>query len=302
MKIVTTEDIKALNISPSVCVDWVRDAFLMKDRCKMPPKIPIHFEGNLNFIHTMPCLLPEEFHRFGCKIATRFSQCHPAVKSSMTLYDSTDGTLLALVDCEWITAWRTGAVAALSILTYRNSSANIYSFMGLGATGMAALNCFLDKTREEPKTVRLLRYKDQAEKAIEQVSHYPNVEFEICDNIDNLIEDTDVLVSCITQADHYLVEDTSKLKPGILLVPVHTRGFQNCDKIFEKIYGDDTAQLSAFQYFKDFRRFNEIKEVLKGIDPGRENDKERIIAYNVGIALHDILYVTKIEQLLLEGE
>ncbi len=298
MKFISTENIKALNISPALCIDWVKESFLMKYRCNMPPKVPIHFPDSLDFIHTMPCLLPQEFNRFGCKIATRFSASRPSIKSSLTLYDSTDGTLLALIDCQWITAMRTGAVAALSILTLRHSKARTYSFMGLGATGMASLHCFLDATRHEQKTVRLLRHKDQAERAIEQLKCYPGVIFEIADNITELIKNTDVVVSCITQTDSILVKDTSLFKPGILLIPVHTRGFQNCDTIFDKIYGDDTAQISNFQYFKQFRKFNELSRVLLGEDPGREDDSQRIIAYNFGLAIHDVLYACKIEQMI----
>ena len=83
----------------------------------------------------------------------------------------------------------------------------------------------------------------------------------------------------------------------MLLVPVHTRGFQNCDLFFDKIYGDDTGHVRGFKYFDRFKEFHEIGEVLSGRCPGRTSDKERIISYNIGIGLHDVLFASKIYDL-----
>lgn len=256
---------------------------------------------SLDFFMTMPCLLPPEFSRFGCKNASRFSCSHPSVKSYMMLCDSSNGDFLALINCDWITSWRTGATAALAVKTFRNSKASIYSFMGLGCAGKAALECFLDSTKDEKKTVRLLRYKDHAEKAIAKFAgKYPETEFVISDSTDDLVDNADVIVSAITQAPGLLVEDTTLFKPGVLLVPIHTRGFQNCDRIFDKIFGDDYGQISGFQYFNEFKSFHEFSQVLIGEVPGRESDEQRIIAYNIGLGLHDVLFAAKIEQLINE--
>ena len=139
MRIITSEEIERLNISPAECVEWVRQAFLIKDRCQLPPKISLHPKGN-DFINTMPCLLPEEFHTFGCKVVSRIKGNHPALKSEMMVFDTITGDLTMLVNCDWITARRTGAVAALAINTFRNSSAEIYACIGLGAMAYATLD------------------------------------------------------------------------------------------------------------------------------------------------------------------
>jgi ornithine cyclodeaminase/alanine dehydrogenase-like protein (mu-crystallin family) len=75
---------------------------------------------------------------------------------------------------------------------------------------------------------------------------------------------------------------------------VHTRGFQNCDLFFDKVFGDDTEQIQKFKYFSRFRQYAELKEVLEGKIIGRADDEERIISYNYGMALHDIVFATKI--------
>lgn len=42
---------------------------------------------------------------------------------------------------------------------------------------------------------------------------------------------------------------------------------------------------------------NEIGEVLAGRDIGRRSDEQRIIDYNYGLALHDVVYAAKIYEL-----
>ena len=297
MKSITNNEIVALNISATKCVDWVREAFIMKSECQLPAKISVHPTGN-DFFTTMPCLLPMEYGRFGAKVVSRIVGRVPALKSDMMLFDSNNGELLALVDCDWITAMRTGAVAALAIKTFRNSKAKEYAFIGLGSTARATLTCLLESCGDEQLNIRLFKYKDQAERIIEEYKHYPNATFTIVDNTSDLVRGADVVVSCITDASGLLVEDESLFKPGVLVVPVHTRGFQNCDTTFDKVYADDTDHVKGFKYFSQFKEFHQIEEVLKGEVKGRENDSERILSYNIGLGLHDVLYASRIYDML----
>ena len=297
MKSITNSEIVALNISATECVDWVREAFLMKSECQLPAKISVHPTGN-DFFTTMPCLLPKEYGRFGAKVVSRIVGRVPALKSDMMLFDSNNGELLALVDCDWITAMRTGAVAALAIKTFRNSTAKEYAFIGLGSTARATLTCLLESCKGEHLNIRLYKYKDQAERIVEEYKGYDNATFTIVDNTSDLVRGADVVVSCITDASGLLVEDESLFKPGVLVVPVHTRGFQNCDTTFDKVYADDTDHVKGFKYFSQFKEFHQIEEVLKGEVAGRESDSERILSYNIGLGLHDVLYASRIYDML----
>lgn len=297
MKRITNEEIENLNITPIKCVDWVREAFIMKSECQLPAKISVHPTGN-DFFTTMPCLLPKEYGRFGAKVVSRIVGRVPALKSDMMLFDSNSGELLALVDCDWITAMRTGAVATLAIKTFRNSTAKEYAFIGLGSTARATLTCLLESCKDEQLNIRLFKYKDQAEKIIEEYKHYENATFRVVDTTAELVDGADVVVSCITDAGGLLVEDESLFKPGVLVVPVHTRGFQNCDTTFDKVYADDTDHVKGFKYFSQFREFHQIEEVLKGESEGRKSDTERILSYNIGLGLHDVLYASRIYDML----
>ena len=49
-----------------------------------------------------------------------------------------------------------------------------------------------------------------------------------------------------------------------------------------------------FKYFDKFRQYDELHHVLQGKNAGRCNDEERILSYNYGIALHDIVFAANI--------
>lgn len=297
MRYISSKEIESLGISPVECVKWVRESFLMKKDSVLPPKISIKPQGT-DFINTMPCLLPNQYHLYGCKVVSRIKGSKQALKSEIMLIDSLTGEMIAVLNADWITSMRTGAVATLAINTLQNLNSQIYSFIGLGVIGHSTLKCFIEANLDKSVIIRLKRYKDHAEKTADLFKSYSNVSFEFADTMEELVDNADVIVSCITDATGLLVDDLSLFKPGVLVMPVHTRGFQNCDKVFEKVFADDEGHVNGFKYFNDFRKFGEISDVLSGVIPGRENNNERILSYNIGLGLHDVYFAHKILNLL----
>lgn len=291
MKIIDFQTITELHISPALCIEWAKHMMMKKYECALPPKISLKMPGEI-FITTMPSEIPE-VNRCGIKIVSRYPEQSPALQSEIILYDSKTGERLAFMDGTWITAMRTGAVAALSIQALQSSKTSEYAFMGLGNTARATLLCLLENFKGNTFNVRLLAYKGQELEFIERFKNYPDLHFSICPNIESLMAGADVVVSCVTAADHLLAPDHC-FKPGVLVVPVHTRGFQNCDLFFDKVFADDTGHVKEFKYFDRFRQFDELSRVMLGQAAGRENDQERIVIYNIGISIHDIYFASQI--------
>lgn len=297
MKYIDFETIKRLGITPSKCIEWVKTALLKKYDCVLPPKISIHIPED-KFINTMPSYISDE-HRFGVKIVSRYPERIPSLQSDLLLYDTDSGNLLALMDGTWITTMRTGATAALSIKYLQKSTAKKYGFIGLGNTARATLLCFLSIIKDTPIEVILLRYKDQADSFINRFKDYNNLTFRVYDEPEKLIKESDVVISCVTVAHENFAPDYC-FNPGVLVVPVHTRGFQNCDLCFDKIFADDMGHVCKFEYFNKFKKFDEFSRVLLGMNKGRENDEERIMIYNIGIALNDLFFASRIYQMTLQ--
>ena len=295
VSVIQQEQIEQLGISPSCCVEWAKEAFFLKDEAELPAKLSVHPQGE-DFITSMPCLLPERNGKkvFGIKIVSRIEGQVPVLQSTINLYDAKTGQLLALMDGNWITAMRTGAVAAMAAKQFQRKNVDIYSMIGLGNIARAVALCLIDDNKHRPITIRLMRYKDQAEQFVERFKDFKNVTFEIVDDRRQFVAEADVLISCVTVATDLLFPDDSLYKKGITLIPVHVRGFQNCDLFFDKVFGDDTGQIERFKYFNRFREYDEIHHVLQGKNPGRTNDDERILSYNYGLALHDIYFASMI--------
>lgn len=302
VSVIQQEQIDALKISPATCIEWVKEAFLMKDDAQMPAKMSVHPKGE-DFITSMPCLLPERDGKtyFGIKIVSRIDGQTPVLQSTINLYDAETGQLLAVLDGDWITAMRTGAVAALAVRLFQRKGIHTYSMIGLGNIARAVALCLIDDQHGQPVTIRLMRYKDQAEQFIERFQDAQNVNFEIVDDKQVFASEADVLISCVTLATELLFPDDTLFKKGVTVIPVHMRGFQNCDLFFDKVYGDDTGQICKFKYYSKFHQYDELHHVLQGKNPGRVSEEERILSYNYGIALHDVFFASKIYELTGRG-
>ena len=293
--IISQEKIVSLSISPSDCVKWVEEGFLKKDLAQMPAKLSVHPQGE-DFMTTMPCLLTEEngIKRFGIKVVNRIESQKPALSSIIYLYDALTGHLLAIMDGDWITAMRTGAVAALAARLFKKDKTDTYSMIGLGNIARAVAMCLIADNKNTPITIRLMRYKDQAEQFMEKFKDANHVTFKIIDDKEQFISEADVIISCVTVATELLFPNDSLFKKGVTLIPVHVRGFQNCDLLFDKVFGDDTDQIRNWKYFSQFHQYDELHHVLQGANPGRTSQEERILSYNYGLALHDIVFASKI--------
>lgn len=305
MKIISEQLIRSLGISPKECVAWIYESFAMKQDAQLPAKISVH-PADCDFFTSMPCLLPQmgggTNRYFGIKEVHRIKGAVPSLGSDMMLYNANNGELLALVDCDWITTMRTGAVAAVSAKALRKFDAHVYGIVGLGNTARATMLCVLEAEPEKHFHVKLLRYKNQAELFINRFKDYDNVSFEFLDDINELARTVDVLISCITSANGLLVEDERTFQRGVTVIPVHMRGFQNCDTTFDRVFGDDTEHVKGFKFFPQYKDYNEIGEVLAGRDPGRKSEEQRIIDYNYGLALHDVVYASKIFEMVANND
>lgn len=297
VKLISFEDISNLNISPSQCCKWINAALKIKATSTLPKKISLSVEGMQNvFYNTMPSLLPD-INRGCVKLVTRYPERVPALDSEILLYDLETGSCLALMDGDWITTMRTGAVAAHSIRLLAKPSFAHVGIMGLGNTARATMLCLQSIFSERPLQIGLLVYKDQHLSFAERFKAYDNLSFNFFESVEELAAWSDVFVSCVTAADSDFCSPDCFM-PGTLLVPVHTRGFAQCDLVFDKVFADDIAHVSGFRYFESFKdRLTEVADVVGGVKPGRESDDERILAYNIGISLHDTYFASMIYQL-----
>lgn len=297
MKIISFDDVKSLNINPVSCYEWVSDMIQQKGNAQLPAKIHMTLPENV-FCNVMPSIIPDVdgMDVGGVKVVTRYPKRIPSLDSKILLFDADSGEFLALMDGNWITAMRTGAVAAHSIIQFAKDNWNTVGMIGLGNVARSTM-LVLASVTDRPMTVKLLRYKDQAESFQKRFREFENLHFVIVDSVEECIKGSDVIVSCATYFEDDLAPD-EWFDEGVLVVPVHTRGFTNCDLFFDKVFADDTGHVDHFKNFDKFRYYAEVSDVINGRAQGRENNKERILAYNIGVSMHDICYAAHIYKLI----
>lgn len=58
----------------------------------------------------------------------------------------------------------------------------------------------------------------------------------------------EVIISCVTFADKNFAGG-NVYQSGCVVIPVHSRGFQNCDTCFDQVFADDIESIRNFKFF-----------------------------------------------------
>ncbi len=296
MKVITFSDIANQNISPAVFYEWACDMIKNKSKALLPPKISMKpFDGV--FCNVMPSIIG---NTGGVKVVTRYPERVPALESFLTIYDVNSGENLAIMDATWITAMRTGAVAAHSIMLLAKKDFSTIGMVGLGNTARAALLVLAEICPDRILNIKLKKFNNEEKDFAKRFEAYSNLKFSYVDTAQEVVRGSDVIISAATYMPEDFCED-SCYEPGVLVVPIHTLGFTNCDLFFDKIFADDYGHVCHFKNFDKFKKFAEVADIVNNKVTGRENDEERILAYNIGISLHDINFAAHIYELLKDN-
>lgn len=294
MKIITFEDIQNNDITDPVSFyRWTKELLKLQYESLVPCKISIPYYNGDGFFNVMPGVFPS-IETAGVKMIIRNPNHIPALSGDLMLYDSENDELLALMDSTYITAWRTGAMGAVATTTLAKSHFQSIGLVGMGNVGRAYLIVLLANVNRKLK-INLLRHKGQ-EKELEQIliGRGFDVEFNEFDDFESLAKESDVIASAVT-VTHEQFARPEIYKPGTLIVPMHTRGFQDCDPVFDRVIVDDKeGHVKSFGHFNEFKNCCNLCDVLINPKLGRQNDDERILAYNIGIALQDFYFARKI--------
>lgn len=301
MKIISFEDIRLLQITPEMCFDWAESAIRNKKQALLPPKISIK-PSDVVFCNVMPSIVSVRTAAKwgGIKVVTRYPERTPSLQSRILLMDANSGEFLALMDGTWITAMRTGAVAVHSVLLFAKTGFSTIGIMGLGNVVRSTLAILADKLPDREFHIKLLKYKSQEEDLAMRFANTKNFHFSFVDTPEEMVKGSDVVLSGATYLPNDVCED-KYFDEGVLVQPIHTLGFTNCDLFFDKVFADDYGHVKHFKNFDKFKHFAEVCDVVNEDSVGRENDAERILVYNIGVSIQDITFAAEIYQMLAKN-
>ncbi len=302
MKILDFETVREIAASTpdSELITWIDEALREKLNYNLPPKIHISQQDG-DYYNVMPCVY-ERDNIAMVKMIGRHSIKRGEERSVMMgdilLYESDTGILKALIDGEYITTLRTGISASHSARLFTRPDFETVGLIGLGNIMTVCIRAFVSSLRADGDnreiTLKLIRYHDHEKRIMELFSNDANVKFVLCDTFEEVIGGSDLIISAITKVTENFVTD-EYFKEGCTVIPICTMGFQNCDLFFDRVFTDDIEQIRDFKYFKHFEHItSNVTEVLNGNAKGREDNTQRILVYNYGIAIHDLVFASHI--------
>ncbi|MCL6636049.1 MAG: hypothetical protein K6T29_09860, partial [Peptococcaceae bacterium] len=307
----SNEQVKAVNLSMEETMEAVEEAFIEKGngRFQMPPKPGLYTKGDA-FIHAMPAYLPG-LGVAGLKWIAGYPENArhnlPYLNGLLILNCPETGVPLAVMDCVWITAQRTGAVSGVTAKYLAVKNSTVCAIIGCGVqarTQLAALA--LARNLEVVKCYDI--NPQQTELYIREMQEkLPALKFQAVESPREAVTGADIVVTAgpiLKHPDPPI--ELSWLKEGVLGLPIDFDSYwkpeamQGC----AKFYVDDENQFEYYRtvgYFKGApKAYADLGQLLAGRAAGREDEKERIIAMNLGLAIMDLATAIRIYRRALE--
>lgn len=297
------KDVEDLNITMKDVLIAVDNGFRLKGlgKTEMPPKPGIHPRPD-SFIHAMPAYV-QEVESAGMKWVSGYpanpDKGLPYITGLLVLNDPASGIPIAVMDCAWLTAMRTGASVGIAAKYLARVDSRIVGILGCGVqarTSLMALVEILTQLKEVrccdlfPAATR--RFMDEMGK------QFSNLKFIPCDKPADMMKSADVVVTAIPiVAKPKPPLEAGMLKAGGLGVALDydsawsTAAMKECNKFCS----DDISQLLSTRqhgvYFSGIpkRIYADLGELAADLKKGRTSDHEKIFAMNMGIAVDDMV-------------
>ncbi len=298
LSFVSQEDIIALGFCMQDAIDIVTQVLIehAHKRYENPPKPGVHPQSDA-FIHAMPAYLPR-LGIAGLKWISGYSSnaLHglPNIMGLIILNDVATGRPLAVMEGGLITAMRTAAVSAVAAAHLAKPGAATLGIIGAGVQGryhLTALKTVLPQIRR----VQVFDISQPALDAyVEHFREMPGTAIEIAVSNEAVIRNSDIVVTATGNLDRIVYRD-AWIAPGSLVLPVHMFGWER-DAITQadQFWVDDWHQFHTYMqtngkhYLPLPRPNGELGAIVAQTRQGRTHAQERIINFNLGLALHDI--------------
>jgi ornithine cyclodeaminase/alanine dehydrogenase-like protein (mu-crystallin family) len=297
-------DVIKVNLDMATVINLLESAFREKGagNVEMPPKPGIHTLPDA-FIHAMPAYIPS-LHSAGIKWVSGYPDNQkrglPYITGLLILNDDETGIPYAVMDCTWITAYRTGAASALAakyLARPESKTAGILACGVQGRTNLEALKVLFPIEQVYAYDI----HPDRIQRYAEEMSAKLEVEVIGVSEPRQAIVNSDLVVTSGPILKHptpTIQQDW--LQPGAFGSAVDFDSYWTGSALsqMDRISTDDHAQ---FQYYKSIGYFQttpdpyaDLGEIVSGKKPGRQGAQERTLAVNLGLAMDDMAVAPEI--------
>ena len=297
-------EVAGVSLDMATIIQQLEVAFAEKGtgRVEMPPKPGIHTMPDA-FIHAMPAYIPA-LRSAGIKWVSGYPENYkhglPYITGLLILNDVETGMPYAIMDCAWITAYRTGAATALAakyLARPESKTAGILACGVQGRTNLLALNELFPLERVYAYDI----LPEVQERYVQEMSVRLGIEVTGVQNPRQAVEASDLVVTSGPILKHPTPTiEQNWLQPGAFGSAVDFDSYWSPDALaqMDRISTDDHAQ---FRYYASVGYFQhtpapyaDLGEIVAGLKPGRQSPQERTLAINLGLALDDMAIAPEI--------
>ncbi len=273
-------------------------------RVEMPPKFGIHTRPDA-FSHAMPAYIPG-MQAAGMKWVSAYPDNYrlglPYITGLLVLNDEESGMPLAVMDCTWITAYRTGAATALSARYLARPESNTAGILACGVQGRANLEALATAFPLK----RVYAYDIQPatlQRYVEDMRVRLGIEILPVQTPREAVAESDLVVtSGPIQKNPAPTIRKDWLRPGAFASSIDFASYWSAESLaqMDRIATDDLQQYHSYQQAGYFSHVpapsSDLCELVAGQKPGRQSPGERTCAINLGIAVEDIVVAAAVYQ------
>jgi ornithine cyclodeaminase/alanine dehydrogenase-like protein (mu-crystallin family) len=291
-------DVEAAGVDMATVIALVEQGFREKaaGHVEMPPKPGLHPQPEA-FIHAMPAYIS------GMRVAGvkwvggnpgNAGRGLPYISGLIVLNDVETCLPYAVMDCTWITAYRTGAATAVAAKHLARRDSRTVGIVACGLQGRANLRA-LAQVFTLTKVFAYDVNVTTRDRFAAEMSVALGLDIVPVNEPRAAIVHSDIVVTSGPLLKHPAPTiPAGWLAPGAFASAVDFDSYWKPEALaqFDRISTDDHAQFQYYRKVGYFRHtpdpYADLGELVGGLKPGRQRADERTMAMNLGLALEDV--------------
>ncbi|HIY55939.1 MAG TPA: hypothetical protein H9971_07180 [Candidatus Dorea merdavium] len=310
VRYLSQEDVISLNIGWGDVIDCVARACVEQAQgtVECPPKRGIHTREDA-FIHEMPVWI-KGMDACGIKWVSGYPNNYrhdlPQILGVQVMNDPETGVPTCIMDCRWLTAVRTAAATAITMKYCARKDSRKICLVGAGVQGRMHLLA-IKHVLPLLDTCHIVELKpDVLDTYVREMPDRSKCDVIPFSSVEDAAKDVDIIMTC-TQKLHHPIIPEHVFQAGMTGGGLEAGRAWPAELLHgvDKVITDDLEQTMSYGTTGAFagglpKFYCQLGELVEG-KPGRENNTERILAFNIGFAAEDIslgqLIATKAEKL-----
>jgi ornithine cyclodeaminase/alanine dehydrogenase len=280
-------------------------------RVEMPAKIGIHPAPD-DFLHAMPAYVASP-QSAGIKWVGNFLKNAPkglpTISGLLVLNDPETGLPMAVMDCTWITAKRTGAASAVAAKYLARQDAGRLAIIGCGVQGRSHLEAMLTQFPGIGRVHAHDRVQANVMRFVQEMSATHRAKVHAEPDCERAVRGADIIVTATEIRKHPTpIIRPEWIEPGAFCMAVDFDAQFTSEAIasMDLFYTDDAPQMEFYRTMGYFSATptvqGDLGEVVTGRRPGRTRPEQRTMAIHLGLAIEDMVTAIRIyEKAVAQG-